>query len=45
MLWNHIYSLIELQGLDPYGGCLHQASERHPALASDLIEELERTHC
>ncbi|MEB3283280.1 MAG: CRISPR-associated endonuclease Cas1 [Lyngbya sp.] len=39
VLWNHIYSLIELQGLDPYFGCLHQASERHPALASDLIEE------
>ncbi|EAW36240.1 CRISPR-associated endonuclease Cas1 [Lyngbya sp. PCC 8106] len=39
VLWNHIYSLIELQGLDPYFGCLHQASERHAALASDLIEE------
>ncbi|ERT04294.1 CRISPR-associated endonuclease Cas1 [Lyngbya aestuarii BL J] len=38
VLWNHIYSLIELQGLDPYFGCLHQASERHAALASDLIE-------
>jgi len=39
VLWNHIYSLIELQGLDPYFGCLHQGSERHAALASDLIEE------
>jgi len=39
VLWNHIYSLIELQGLDPYFGCLHQGSERHAALVSDLIEE------
>jgi len=39
VLWNHLLSLIELQGLDPYYGCLHQSSERHAALASDLIEE------
>lgn len=39
VLWNHLLSLIELQGLDPYIGCLHQGSERHPALASDLVEE------
>ncbi|MGL6283565.1 MAG: CRISPR-associated endonuclease Cas1 [Microcoleaceae cyanobacterium] len=39
VLWNHIFSLIEIQGLDPYSGCLHQGSERHAALASDLIEE------
>ena len=32
-------SLIELQGLDPYYACLHQGSERHAALASDLVEE------
>lgn len=25
--------------LDPYSACLHQGSERHAALASDLIEE------
>ncbi|AIE73550.1 MULTISPECIES: CRISPR-associated endonuclease Cas1 [unclassified Synechocystis] len=25
--------------LDPYQGCLHEGSERHAALASDLIEE------
>lgn len=31
--------LIELQGLDPYQACLHQGTERHAALASDLIEE------
>ncbi|MBD2054635.1 CRISPR-associated endonuclease Cas1 [Oculatella sp. FACHB-28] len=38
VLWNHLLSLIEIQGLDPYEACLHQGSERHPALASDLIE-------
>lgn len=39
VLWNHLLSLIELQGLDPYFGCLHQGTEKHAALASDLIEE------
>ena len=39
VLWNHLLSLIELQGLDPYSACLHQGSERHAALASDLLEE------
>ncbi len=39
VLWNHLLALVELQGLDPYYACLHQSSERHAALASDLIEE------
>lgn len=39
ILWNHLLALIELQGLDPYSACLHQGTERHAALASDLIEE------
>ncbi len=39
VLWNHLLTLIEFQGLDPYQGCLHEGSERHAALASDLIEE------
>lgn len=39
VLWNHLLSIIELQGLDPYHACLHQGSERHAALSSDLIEE------
>jgi CRISPR-associated protein Cas1 len=38
VVWNHLLSLIEVQGLDPYEACLHQGSERYPALASDLIE-------
>jgi CRISP-associated protein Cas1 len=39
VLWNHVLSLIELQGLDPYFGCLHEGNYRHAALASDLVEE------
>lgn len=39
ILWNHLLALIEIQGLDPYQACLHQGSQRHAALASDLIEE------
>jgi len=39
VLWNHLLALIELQGLDPYSACLHQGSQKHAALASDLIEE------
>jgi CRISPR-associated protein Cas1 len=39
VLWNHLLALIEVQGLDPYHACLHQGSERHAALASDLVEE------
>lgn len=39
ILWNHLLSLIEIQGLDPYRACLHEGTERHAALASDLIEE------
>ncbi len=39
VVWNHLLTLIELQGLDPYAGCLHSGSDRHAALASDLIEE------
>ncbi|MDY7015054.1 MAG: CRISPR-associated endonuclease Cas1 [Cyanobacteriota bacterium] len=39
VLWNHLLALIEVQGLDPYFACLHQGSDRHAALASDLLEE------
>lgn len=39
ILWNHLLALIEITGLDPYSACLHQGTERHAALASDLIEE------
>lgn len=39
MIWNHLLVLIDLQGMDPYCSCLHEASPKHAALASDLIEE------
>jgi CRISPR-associated protein Cas1 len=39
LLWNHILMQIELQGLDPYEGCLHTSHHNHPSLVSDLIEE------
>lgn len=39
ILWNHLLALIEIIGLDPYYACLHQGTERHAALASDLVEE------
>lgn len=39
VLWNHLLSLAEIQGLDPYYASLHQGSDRHAALASDLVEE------
>lgn len=39
VLWNHLLTLIELQGLDPYLSCLHEGHDGHAALASDLIEE------
>lgn len=39
VLWNHLLALIEIQGLDPYQACLHESSQSHAALASDLVEE------
>jgi CRISPR-associated protein Cas1 len=38
VLWNHLLLAIEMQRLSPYWACLHQGSDRHPALASDLLE-------
>lgn len=40
VLWNAMYTHVELQGLDPYEGVLHHGSPRHAALVSDLIEPL-----
>ncbi len=39
VLWTHLLTLIEVQGLDPYFGCLHQDNDRHATLVSDLLEE------
>ncbi len=39
ILMNEVYGEIEGKGLNPYFGFLHKDRERHPALASDLMEE------
>ncbi|APB32957.1 CRISPR-associated Cas1 family protein [Gloeomargarita lithophora Alchichica-D10] len=39
VLWNHLFTLIELQDLHPYEGCLHRGNRQHAALVSDLLEE------
>lgn len=39
LLWNHLLAIIELWGLDPYAGCLHQNNNNHAVLASDFIEQ------
>lgn len=39
LLFNNIYSLLKMQGLNPQIGLLHNIRTGHPALASDLIEE------
>lgn len=39
IIMNDIYGAIEGRGLSPYFGFIHQDREKHPTLASDLIEE------
>lgn len=39
ILMHEIYGKIESRGLNPYFGFLHRDSEKHPTLASDLMEE------
>lgn len=39
LLMYEIYGEIENKGLTPYCGFLHKDHERHPTLASDLMEE------
>ena len=39
LLFYNLYGLIVARGLPPYVGHLHLMRDRHPALASDLIEE------
>lgn len=39
ILFNEIYGKIEGKGLNPYFGIMHKDKEKHPSLASDLIEE------
>lgn len=39
IVMNEIYSEIEMRGLNPYFGFIHRDAEKHPTLASDLMEE------
>lgn len=39
ILMNEIYGKLENRGLNPYFGFMHQDREKHPTLASDLMEE------
>lgn len=39
VLMNEIYGKIEEKGLNPYFGFMHRDAEKHPTLASDLMEE------
>lgn len=39
LIMNEIYGAIEGKGLNVYAGFLHQDRERHPTVASDLMEE------
>jgi len=39
ILMYEIYGAIESKGLNPYFGFLHSDREKHPTLASDLMEE------
>ena len=39
LLLYEVFNAIELKGLNPYAGFMHQDRQGHPALASDLMEE------
>ena len=39
IILNEIYGKLEAKGLNPYFGILHSDREKHPTLASDLMEE------
>ena len=39
IILNEIYGKLEAKGLNPYFGLMHKDREKHPALASDLMEE------
>jgi CRISPR-associated protein Cas1 len=40
LLLQNVYALVRARGLSPYVGYLHELRQGHPALCSDLIEEL-----
>jgi CRISPR-associated protein Cas1 len=39
VIMNEVYSKIEEKGLNPYFGFMHRDKEKHPTLASDMMEE------
>ncbi len=39
IMLNEIYGKLEAKGLNPYFGFMHKDREKHPTLASDLMEE------
>lgn len=39
ILMNEVYGAIEMKGLNPYFGFMHRDAEKHPTLASDMMEE------
>lgn len=39
ILMSEVYGEIESRGLNPYFGFLHRDAEKHPTLASDMMEE------
>ena len=39
IILNEIYGKLEGKGLNPYFGLMHKDREKHPTLASDLMEE------
>lgn len=43
LLMNEIYGRLENKGLNPYFGFMHSDKEKHPTLASDVMEEWRAT--
>lgn len=39
ILMNELYGAIEMKGMNPYFGFMHRDAEKHPTLASDMMEE------
>ena len=39
ILMNEVYGMLENKGLNPYFGFMHSDKEKHPTLASDMMEE------
>lgn len=39
VIMNELYGKIEAKGLNPYFGFMHRDKEKHPTLASDMMEE------